>query len=92
MSRFATLPEWPFAPINWFLAGMWKVYVAAQKLTPGFTPGIDSDALDYFSGQSRMDMSRLRDAGFVFQYPDSREGLKETVQWYVDNKWLPSHL
>ncbi len=92
MALLAKLPEWPLLPVNLFLAAMWKVYVVTQKLTPGFTPGIDSDALDYFSSQSRMDTSRLRDAGFVFEYPDSREGLKETVKWYVDNKWLPSHL
>lgn len=88
----ARLPEWPYTPVNWFLAWRWKGFVKKHDLTPGFTPSIDSDAMDYFTDQSIMDMSRLRDAGFVFNYPDSREGLKETVQWYIDNKWLPRHL
>ncbi len=88
----ARLPELPYSPVNWVLAWLWKSPVRKENLTPGFTPSIDSDGLDYFSNQHKMDMSRLRDAGFVFNHPDSREGLKETVKWYIDNKWLPSHL
>ncbi len=88
----ARLPEWPYAPVNWVLAWLWKGPVRREGLSPGFTPSIDSDALDYFTSQHEMDVSRLRDAGFVFNYPDSREGLQETVKWYIDNKWLPARI
>jgi nucleoside-diphosphate-sugar epimerase len=88
----ALLPDWVYSPIKLAIAWKWSSYAKKQDLTPGFVPRLDASSLDYFTDQSIMDMSRLRDAGFVFNYPDSEKGLPETVQWYIDNRWLPRHI
>lgn len=88
----ALLPDWVYTPVNMLIAFRWNSYAKKQNLTPGFVPRLDASSLDYFTDQSIMDMSRLHAAGFVFNHPDSEVDLPETVQWYIDNKWLPRHL
>jgi UDP-glucose 4-epimerase len=88
----ARLPVWASRPVNSLVIRRWDRFAIEQGLQPGFTPRFDPASLDYFSNNTLMDTSRLREAGFSYLYPDPVEGLRETLQWYIDQGWLPRHL
>ncbi len=88
----ARLPVWASAPVNSMVVKRWDRFAIEQGLQPGFTPRFDPASLDYFSNNTVMDISRLVEAGFSYLYPDPAEGLRETIQWYIEQGWLPGHL
>ena len=66
--------------------------VAAQRVSDGSDVALDirldEDWCYFLTSDYVFSNQRLRDSGFEFAYPETAEGLKETVEWYIDKHWL----
>ncbi len=85
----AHIPDSYLNKLNQIIGEKWDALAADQQLQPGFRPRIDASAFHYFSSQHLMDNSRLKELGFEYRHPDPIQGLKETIEWYKENKWIP---
>ncbi|MFW5929625.1 MAG: NAD-dependent epimerase/dehydratase family protein [Halobacteriota archaeon] len=48
----------------------------------GLDPIVEKDSLFYLKGNYWVDNQKLVDTGFEFEYPDYREGVRETIDWF----------
>jgi len=60
----------------------------AKKLNS--RPPIDLSMAEYTTHQYLFSNKKVKDLGFKFKFPDFRSALKDTVDWYLNNKWLES--
>ncbi len=67
----------------------WKLMKEQYKLTDDLTPRLDLDWVGYLGKGGSYDITKLKELGMEWKWPDSREGLKTTVKWYQENKWVP---
>lgn len=67
----------------WATLGRWR-----HKIFGGKPPKFEKDSLQYFGKDFVYSNEKLKKAGFQFQYPDFRIGLKEAVAWYRENHWV----
>lgn len=77
------------ARANAALARRWDELVRERALEPALLPRIDPDAYDYWRADHVYDTSALRALGWSPRWPDVREGLRATLDWYVARRWLP---
>ncbi len=49
---------------------------------------IEKATLDYLNCDRIWDSSKLKAAGFTFNYPTFEKGMKETLTWYKENGWF----
>ncbi|AKF05983.1 NAD-dependent epimerase/dehydratase family protein [Sandaracinus amylolyticus] len=78
------------ARTNASLARRWEALVGERGLEHALTPRIDVDAYDYWRADHVYDTSALRGLGWSPRWPDAREGLRATLEWYVRERWLPA--
>lgn len=76
-------------PLNWFLEREWEKIVRERGLKPTLKPRFDKDFLYFLLGDHYLDNSKLRGIGYKSRYPSCREGLRETIDWYREEGWLP---
>jgi len=60
----------------------WKAKLKGKK------PALERDAVKYLFHDYWLDNSKIKDLGYKLVYPDTKEGLKETIRWYKDEGWL----
>lgn len=100
------IPSWLFQPlykfvvkpvlrmylekINHMTEKAWNNLIKEGKIVPALRPRLDKDWLDYLEASSAFDNSKLKSLGFSYRYPDFRQSVLEVIQWYQDNKWIPS--
>jgi nucleoside-diphosphate-sugar epimerase len=60
-----------FARINGFISRM-----------RGQIPDLEYDAVRYLSGDYVVDITRLKNTGYKFMYPDFDESMKQMGEWY----------
>ncbi|MHA1292802.1 MAG: NAD-dependent epimerase/dehydratase family protein [Promethearchaeota archaeon] len=58
----------------------------AKKL--GVRPLFDLPMIEYLHQNFRFSNNKLKNIGFKFEYADYRRGIKETFDWYIENKWI----
>lgn len=75
--------------INGQLAKLWARAAEKHGLKPYLAPRIDRDFLDYVSAHHTYDTARLKATGFRLQYPDTLAGMRDVIQWYREQKWIP---
>jgi nucleoside-diphosphate-sugar epimerase len=75
--------------INGKLLQRWKELSQKESLVPALEPKIEAHAYDYWLADHVYDTHALRQSGYVFRHPDPVVGLKETLDWYVKERWLP---
>lgn len=51
-------------------------------------PKLETDTIIYMFGNFYFSNEKLKEAGYIFQYPDRRTGMIETFKWYDENGWL----
>lgn len=68
----------------------WDALAREHDLVPALVPRIDADAYDYWRCDHVYDTSALRVLGWTPRWPDARDGLEATLQWYVAQRWLPA--
>jgi len=49
---------------------------------------LEADSVDYVGRDVRYSTEKLKALGFEFTWPDSRDGIRETLDWYRDQGWL----
>jgi nucleoside-diphosphate-sugar epimerase len=76
--------------LNKRIATRWDSLAAAYRLVPALKPKADRTWLQFVLYDQCYDTSRLRALGWQPRYPDFREGIKETIQWYLSQRWLPA--
>jgi nucleoside-diphosphate-sugar epimerase len=76
-------------PVNWFLERAWEKIVRERGLEPELKPHFDKDFLYFLLGDHYLDNSKLLGIGYKSRYPSCREGLRETIDWYREERWLP---
>ncbi len=54
----------------------------------GMEPIVEKDSLFYLKGNYWVDNQKLVDTGFEFEYPDYREGVKETLDWFEQESMI----
>lgn len=82
---FKALPPMPLGLVRFNLRlaaslGKWR-----HKIFGGSPPKFEKDSVKYFGVDYICSNKKLKDAGFVFQYPDFAKGLEETLPWYREN-------
>ncbi len=88
----AALPYVPQRPIDWFngyVAKWWDELCDEKGLSKELNLKADKDWIGYCTGDNFYDVSRIKELGMQWKYPDCVEGLKETIQWYRDREWIP---
>ena len=58
----------------------------ARKL--GTRPVFDLPMVGYLNKNFRFSNKKLKDLGFEFLYPNYQRGIKETLDWLIENKWV----
>lgn len=76
-------------PVNWLLERAWEKIVRERGLKPVLKPHFDKDFLHFLMGNHYLDNSKLLGIGYKSRFPSCREGLKETIDWYREEGWLP---
>ncbi|MEW6203140.1 MAG: NAD-dependent epimerase/dehydratase family protein [bacterium] len=59
----------------------------SQRLTHG-KPFIEKDTVEYVTTNYDISCEKLMDTGYEFEYPDTRTGIIETIEWYRKEGWL----
>jgi len=83
------VPEIGLASVNRLLQAEWSRIVEAQGLLPALNPRLDRGFFSYGLGDHVYDNSKLKAAGYKFQWPAFSAGWRETVRWYQEQKWIP---
>lgn len=86
----ARLAPGRLARTNASLARRWDALAREHGLEPALRPRIDPEAYDYWRGDHVYDTSALRALGWAPRWPDARVGLRATLAWYVESRWLPA--
>jgi nucleoside-diphosphate-sugar epimerase len=60
----------------------------ARKLNS--RPPIDLSMAGYATHQYLFSNNKIKELGFKFKFPDYKSATKDTVEWYLKNKWLES--
>ena len=60
----------------------------ARKLNS--RPPVDLAMADYTTHQYLFSNNKIKELGFKFKFPDYKSATKDTVDWYLKNKWLES--
>jgi len=83
------IPRWPIARLNDWLGPIWEEVVQHHGLTGQLTPRLERAFFPYLAGHHVYDTSRLASLGFTPRHPDTEAGVRDTVRWYIDQRWLP---
>ncbi len=75
--------------LNRGVASRWRAVVEAYHLEPVLMPKADRSWLHFVLYDQYYDTARLRSLGWTPRYPRFRQGIRETIQWYVANRWIP---
>jgi len=60
----------------------------ARKLNS--RPPVDLSMAAYATHQYLFSNNKIKELGFKFKFPDYKSATKDTVEWYLKNKWLES--
>ncbi len=88
ISLFTHFPDFIFNRLNADVGKKWSWLCKKNSLEPALKPRFDKDWLGYFKGDHIYDTSGLREIGYQLKYPLFRDGVKATVQWYREHRWL----
>ena len=76
--------------INDSIREAWEGVIADDGLDPAICPQIERDLFHYLLGDHIYDTSKLEALGFECEFPRFGDGLRQTHQWMVDQKWIPA--
>lgn len=51
-------------------------------------PFIEKDTIEYVTTNYELDTAKLLGTGFQYEFPDTRKGLLQTIDWYRQEGWL----
>ena len=82
-------------PIPWFIYKLfskllfWLAYRKEKKARKlGTRPYLDLPMAGYLKHQDLFSNEKIKMLGFNFKFPDFDDVTDDTVEWYLQNKWL----
>ncbi len=84
------LAGWLTVRENQRLAHLWGKFSNEKEISDALCPRIDVAWIDYLLDDHAFDNSKLKELGFTVRHPRIKEGLRETMEWYKQESWLPS--
>jgi nucleoside-diphosphate-sugar epimerase len=85
--KFIKLPPVPVAPLRTVLTAVASVMQVVAAKT-GSKPALEKDSAAYFGLDYMYANDKLKKTGYAFKYPQAKEGIRETVEWYKAEGWL----
>lgn len=84
------MPDAPFRVLNNFLEKRWDALKKEKGLAEnGLRLRLDPEWMGYMTGDNYYDVSSLKELGMEWKWPDAVEGLKSTIEWYKEERWIP---
>lgn len=83
------MPTFMFDLMTKFMQAHWGEVRDMYGLTDDINPRFSRDFMTFMLGDRIYDNSQLKGLGYELRYPDSREGFRETFEWYREHRWLP---
>ena len=83
------IPMSLFNPINKRLGKAWEKLCDQRGLTNELKLRLDRDWIGYTTAANFYDVTRLKELGMVWKWPDMVEGIKQTIGWYREHEWIP---
>jgi nucleoside-diphosphate-sugar epimerase len=78
-----------FKPLNVATKRLWQALRIKNDLVPDLRVKLDKEALDYATRDTVISSLNIQRAGFELKWPDSREAIPSTIEWYKAHKWIP---
>jgi len=85
------MPDAVFRPFNNLLQRRWDYLVIKHRLEPAFRPRWDKPFFSYGISDHTYDISAIESLGFELKHPDLKKGWDATIDWYVENNWIPEY-
>jgi nucleoside-diphosphate-sugar epimerase len=76
-------------PVNKYIGKQWAKIVEQRGLTNELNIRLDRDWIGYTTSDNYYDVTRLKELGFEWKWPNAVEGLKATIEWYREHEWIP---
>lgn len=86
--KFKLLPTIPLGLIRFNLQIAAALGKLRKKWFGGPNPKFEKDLVKYFGVDFVCDNTKLKSTGFQFEYPELREGLKNTIPWFRETYHL----
>ena len=68
---------------------LWKRLKKKFDLTDNLTPKIDKEMMGYAVRDSVFDAGKLSATGFEYTFNTYRSAIRDVLDWYVKEKWIP---
>jgi len=78
-----------FNPLSHLSSLLWDRMARKHKLIRALSPRIDPETVSFGAHDLLLDNRKLLGLGFRLKYPAFVKGWKETLDWYVAERWLP---
>lgn len=75
---------------NEVLSKNWERMKKNYNVPDFIKPQLDRDFFTYISADHMLDTTKIRSTGFKLEYPNTWQGLEETIAWYEEQGWLPN--
>ena len=85
--KFFKLPPVPVQLMRGVMMQVARMMQFASRYT-GMAPKLEADTVAYLGNEFLYSNQKLKDTGFAFLYPDAREGIRETLEWYKHEGWI----
>ncbi len=85
---FLKLPPVPLPLIKRMLTPLAQLLVRAYRRRGAGSAPLEPDLLAYLGVDFAYSNEKLKSTGYTFVYPDARDGLREAVAWYKEQRWI----
>jgi nucleoside-diphosphate-sugar epimerase len=85
--KFVELPPVPIVQLRPFLA-TFAGAVQATLLKFKVPSPIEKPTIEFLGRDFVYSNEKLKSAGYKFQYPDARDGIRDTLEWYRKEGWI----
>ncbi len=81
--------ELVFRTLNRSIERVWRRIREQHGLSAEFAPAVPREMLDFLCVDTVFDNRRIKQAGYTLRYPRFAEPWRETLQWFIANRWIP---
>ncbi len=85
------LGDFLFAGLNRAFDSVWEQICAKHGLERELVPRLDRQAFAYGYRHFLLLNDKLRQTGFEPSYPSIQDGWAPTIEWYQENRWVPTY-
>ena len=83
------IPKRQLDKLNARLSRNWQKLAKREGFLTALAPRVELDTFGYLRGDHVYDVSALAELGFEWSYPSTIDGLRDTYEWLVENRWIP---